>query len=28
MAFEKYDDIKQGDMIECFDIIEEARSVA
>jgi translation initiation factor IF-2 len=28
MAFEKYDDIKQGDMIECFDVIEEARSVA
>jgi len=28
MAFERYDDIKEGDMIECFDIIEEARSVA
>ena len=28
MAFEKYDDIKQGDMIECFEVIEEARSVA
>jgi translation initiation factor IF-2 len=28
MAFEKYDDIKEGDMIECFDVIEEARSVA
>jgi translation initiation factor IF-2 len=28
MAFEKYDDIKEGDIIECFDIIEEARSVA
>ncbi len=28
MAFEKYDDLKQGDMIECFDVIEEARSVA
>ena len=28
MAFEKYDDLKQGDTIECFDVIEEARSVA
>jgi translation initiation factor IF-2 len=28
MAFEKYDDVKEGDMIECFDVIEEARSVA
>lgn len=28
MAFEKYDDIKEGDVIECFDVIEEARSVA
>ncbi len=27
MAFETYDDLKEGDMIECFDIIEEARSV-
>jgi len=28
MAFEKYDNIKDGDTIECFDVIEEARSVA
>jgi translation initiation factor IF-2 len=28
MAFEKYDDIKEGDIIECFDVIEEAREVA
>lgn len=28
MAFEKYDDIKEGDIIECFNIVEEARSVA
>ena len=28
MAFEKYDDIKEGDTIECFNVIEEARSVA
>lgn len=28
MAFERYDDIREGDMIECFDVIEEARSVA
>ncbi len=25
MAFETYDDIKEGDVIECFEIIEEAR---
>ena len=28
MAFERYDDIREGDIIECFDIIEEARNVA
>lgn len=28
MAFEKYDDIREGDQIECFDVIEETRSVA
>lgn len=28
MAFERYDDIRDGDVIECFDVIEEARSVA
>ena len=27
MAFEGYDDIKEGDTIECFEIIEEARKV-
>ena len=27
MAFESYDDIKQGDVIECYEIIEEARTV-
>ena len=27
MAFESYDDIKAGDEIECFEIIEEARTV-
>ena len=27
MAFEKYDDIKAGDVIECYEIIEEAREV-
>ncbi len=27
MAFENYDDIKDGDVIECYDIIEEARTV-
>ena len=27
MAFESYDDIKDGDVIECFEIIEEARKV-
>jgi translation initiation factor IF-2 len=27
MAFENYDDLKQGDVIECYEIIEEARTV-
>lgn len=27
MAFANYDDIREGDIIECFDIISEARSV-
>ncbi|MCB1650975.1 MAG: translation initiation factor IF-2 [Alphaproteobacteria bacterium] len=27
MAFENYDDIKEGDVIECFEIVEEARTV-
>ncbi len=27
MAFESYDDIKQGDIIECYEIVEEARTV-
>lgn len=27
MAFENYDDIKDGDVIECFDIVSEARTV-
>ncbi len=27
MAFENYDDIKEGDIIECYEIIEEAREV-
>ncbi len=27
MAFETYDDIKEGDIIECFEIIEEARKL-
>ncbi len=27
MAFEKYDDIKEGDIIECFEIVEEARTL-
>lgn len=27
MAFENYDDIKAGDVIECFDIIEEQREL-
>ncbi|MCB1784025.1 MAG: translation initiation factor IF-2 [Alphaproteobacteria bacterium] len=28
MAFESYDDIKEGDVIECYEIIEEARTIA
>ncbi len=27
MAFESYDDIKEGDVIECFEVIEEERTV-
>lgn len=27
MAFESYDDLKEGDVIECFEIIEEARTI-
>jgi len=27
MAFENYDDIKEGDVIECYEVIEEARVV-
>lgn len=27
MAFESYDDIKAGDVIECFEVVEEARSI-
>ena len=27
MAFENYDDIKEGDVIECFDVIEEERII-
>jgi translation initiation factor IF-2 len=27
MAFENYDDIKEGDVIECFDIVEEQRTI-
>ena len=27
MAFENYDDIKEGDIIECYEVIEEARKV-
>ena len=28
MAFESYDDLKEGDVIECFEIVEEARKLA
>lgn len=28
MAFENYEDIKEGDVIECFETVEEARTVA
>ena len=27
MAFENYEDLKEGDVIECFDIVSEARSI-
>ena len=27
MAFENYEDIKEGDIIECFEVVEEERSV-
>ncbi len=27
MGFENYDDIKDGDVIECFEIVEEARTI-
>ena len=27
MAFENYDDIKEGDIIECYEVIEEARVI-
>ena len=27
MAFESYDDIKEGDVIECYEIVEEARTL-
>jgi translation initiation factor IF-2 len=27
MAFENYDDIKDGDVIECFDVVEETRKI-
>jgi translation initiation factor IF-2 len=27
MAFDNYNDLKIGDMIECFEIVEEARSL-
>lgn len=28
MAFENYDDLKEGDVIECFEVIEEARVIS
>ena len=28
MAFENYEDIKEGDVIECYQVIEEARTLA
>lgn len=28
MAFENYEDIREGDVIECFDVISEARTLA
>ena len=27
IAFEKYDDIQKGDLIECFDVVEVARKL-
>ena len=27
MAFENYDDIKEGDVIECYEIVAEARQL-
>ena len=27
MAFENYDDIKEKDIIECYEIVEEARTL-
>lgn len=27
MAFENYDDIKEGDVIECYEVVEEARTL-
>ena len=27
MAFENYDDIKQGDVVECFDVQEVKREI-
>jgi translation initiation factor IF-2 len=28
MAFESYQDIQQGDVVECFEVEEVARSIA
>jgi translation initiation factor IF-2 len=28
MAFENYEDIKEGDVIECYQVVEEARTLA
>lgn len=28
MAFENYDDIREGDIIECFEVKEETRTIA
>ncbi|MBU0859983.1 MAG: translation initiation factor IF-2, partial [Alphaproteobacteria bacterium] len=28
MAFENYDDVKENDIIECYQIVEEARTLA
>ncbi len=27
MAFENYDDLKEGDVIECYEIVAEARTI-